>query len=121
MHVFLKFQKTDTGYDNIGALHLKELCRTRLGNLISAEKLGLAKDFDAVYAGISRAFTENVVRFQNPVILLEQGMQTGHVSLGTLMFVMGLDMIFMAGGIDNFHKALGWLSWPRLIRFSAGF
>lgn len=107
MHVFFKFQKTDNGYDNIGALHLKELCRTRLGKLMSAERLGLAKDFDAVYAGISRAFTEKVVRFQNPVILLEQGMQTGHVSLGTLMFVMGLDMIFMAGGIDNFIKRLG--------------
>jgi hypothetical protein len=107
MHVFLKFQRTDSGYDNIGALHLKELCRTRLGKLMSAEKLGLEKDFKAVYTGISRAFAEKVVRFQNPVILLEQGMQTGHVGLGTLMFVMGLDMIFMAGGIDNFMKPLG--------------
>jgi hypothetical protein len=107
MHVFLKFQRTDTGYDNIGAHHLKELCRTRIGQLVSAEKLGLANDFEAVYTGISRAFTEKVVRFQNPVILLEQGMQTGHPSLGTLMFVMGLDMIFMAGGIENFMKRLG--------------
>jgi hypothetical protein len=74
---------------------------------MSAEKLGLEKDFEAVYTGISRAFAAKVVRFQNPVILLEQGMQTGHVSLGTLMFVMGLDMIFMAGGIDNFMKRLG--------------
>jgi hypothetical protein len=107
MHVFLKFQKTDNGYDNIGALHLKELCRTRLGKRMSAEKLGLERNFDAVYAGISRAFTEKVVRLQNPLILLEQGMQTGHVSLGALMFVIGLDMIFMAGGIDNFMKRLG--------------
>lgn len=107
MHVFLKFQRTDNGYDNIGALHLRELCRTPLGKLISAEKLGLEQDFEAVYAGLSRAFMEKVVRFQNPVILLEQGMQTGHVPLATLMFVMGLDMVFMAGGIDSFMKRLG--------------
>jgi hypothetical protein len=106
-HIFLKFQKTNTGYDNIGALHLKELCRTLLGKLVSVENLGLDKEFDAVYAGISRAFAEKVVRFQNPVILLEQGMQTGHPSLGALMFVMALDMLFMAGGIDNFIGRVG--------------
>jgi len=40
MHIFLKFQRTDNGYDNIGAHHLKELCCTSLSKLISAEELG---------------------------------------------------------------------------------
>jgi hypothetical protein len=43
MHIFLEFQRTNKGYDNIGARHLKELCHTLLGNYISAEKLGLKK------------------------------------------------------------------------------
>lgn len=119
MHIFLKFQRTDTGYDNIGAHHQKELCTTLLGKFGSAERLGLETDFPAVYAGVSRAFEDRVVRLQNPIILLEQGMQTGHVSLGTLMFVMGLDMVFMAGGIDNFMKRLGGFLGARSFVFPA--
>jgi hypothetical protein len=106
-HVFLKFQKTDGGYDNIGTERPKELCRTLLGNLLSVEKQGLQEDFDAVYAGIRRAFTEKVVRLQNPVLLIEHGMQTGHVNLGALMFVMGLDMLFMAGETGAFMSRVG--------------
>ncbi len=34
-------------------------------------------------------------------------MQVGNVNLGALMFVMGLDMLFMAGEIDTFIKRLG--------------
>jgi hypothetical protein len=32
-HVFLKFQKSDKGYDNIGSKHPKELCSTLLGRV----------------------------------------------------------------------------------------
>jgi hypothetical protein len=80
-HVFLKFQKIGDGYDNIGAERPKALCRTLLGNLLSVEKQGLLEDFNAVYAGISRAFTEKVVRIQNPVLLM--------VSVSTMKITTG--------------------------------
>jgi hypothetical protein len=107
MHVFLKFQKTDDGYDNIRSERPKELCRTPSVISCPWSSKNLQKDFDAVYGGISRAFTEKVVRLQNPILLIEHGMQTGHVNLGALMFVMGLDMLFMAGEADNFMKRVG--------------
>jgi UDP-2,3-diacylglucosamine pyrophosphatase LpxH len=106
-HIFLKFQKTEKGYDNTGSQRPKELCSTLLGRLTFLEHQGLQKDFDAVYVGVQRAFTEKVVRLQNPILLLEHGMQICNVNLGALMFVMGLDMLFMAGEIDTFLKRVG--------------
>jgi len=106
-HIFLKLQKTDKGYDNIGSQHPKLLCSTLLGRIIGLEKHGLEQYFDAIYLGVHRSFTEKVVRLQNPVLLLEHGMQIGNVNLATLMFVMGLDMLFMAGEIGTFVKRLG--------------
>jgi hypothetical protein len=106
-HVFLKFQNTDTGYDNIGSEQPKQLCSTLIGRITVVERQGLEDHFDAVYAGVRRAFEEKVVRLQNPILLLEHGMQIGNVNLGALMFVMGLDMMFMAGEIDTFMKRAG--------------
>jgi hypothetical protein len=106
-HAFLKFQKTDKGYDNLGSNHPKELLDTLIGRITNLEDRGLQEYFDDVYAGVSRAFTEKVVRLQNPIQLIEHGMQIGNVHIGTLMFVMGLDMLFMAGEIDTFMKRLG--------------
>jgi hypothetical protein len=106
-HVFLKFHKTDRGYNNIGSEHPKELCNTLLGHITNLEQQGLQQQFDAVYAGIRRASTEQIVRLQNPVLLLEHGMQIGNVNLGALMFVMGLDMLLMAGEIGTFMNRLG--------------
>ena len=57
--------------------------------------------------GIQKAFEEKVVRLQNPALLLEQGMQTGNRYLGTLLCVMGLDMLFMAGSKMPFISRLG--------------
>ena len=107
MHVFLKLQKTDKGYDNIGSSHPKALLSTLLGRITSLEHQGLQQHFDAVYSGIQRAFTEKLVRLQNPILLIEHGMQIGNANLGCLLFVMGLDMLFMAGDIDTFMKRLG--------------
>jgi hypothetical protein len=106
-HIFLKFQQTSEGWDNIGSSHPKELCSTLLGRITHLEDQGLAHDFDGVYAGIRRAFAEKLVRLQNPVLLLEHGMQIGNVNLGSLMFVMALDMLFMAGEISPFMKRVG--------------
>lgn len=108
-HVLLKFQKTHNGYDNIGSKHPnpKQLCSTLLGRITALEQQGLERHFDDVYAGIQRAFTEKAVRLQNPVLLLEHGMQIGNTNLGALMFVMGLDILFMAGDIKNFMARAG--------------
>jgi hypothetical protein len=105
-HIFLKFQQSSEGWDNIGSYHPKELCSTLLGRITYLEDQGLAY-FDAVYAGIRRAFAEKLVRLQNPVLLLEHGMQIGNVNLGSLMFVMALDMLFMAGEISPFMQRVG--------------
>lgn len=106
-HLFLKFQQTSEGWDNVGSYHPKELCSTLLGRITHLEDHGLVHDFDAVYAGIRRAFAEKLVRLQNPILLLEHGMQIGNVNLGSLMFVMALDMLFMAGEISPFLQRVG--------------
>lgn len=112
-NVFLKFVHSERGYDNIGSKHPKELCSTLIGRITSAEDLGLARDFEAVYAGVKRAFTEKIVRLQNPVLLLDHGMQIGNVNLGALMFVMALDMLMMAGKTVPFVERLGGFLGPQ--------
>jgi hypothetical protein len=72
-HIFLKFQRTVGGWDNVGSNHPKELCGTLLGRITHPEDQGLARHFDAVYAGIRRAFVGKLVRLQNRVLLLEHG------------------------------------------------
>jgi hypothetical protein len=106
-HTFLKFRRTSEGWDNVGSRHPKELCSTLLGRITHLQDQGLAHHFDAVYAGIRRAFAEKLVRVQNPIQLLEHGMQIGNVNLGTLMFAMALDMLFMAGEISPFLQRVG--------------
>ena len=105
-HVFLKFQQTSQGWDYIQSRHPKELCSTLLGRIAHLEPQRL-EHFDAIYEGIRRAFTEKLVRLQNPILLLEHGMETGHPYLGLLIFVMALDMLFMAGEISPFMRRLG--------------
>jgi hypothetical protein len=106
-HAFLKFQKTDKGYDNVGSSHPKQLCSTLLGRITNLEQQGLQDYFEAVYGGIRRAFTEKIIRLENPVLLLEHAMQIGNVNVGALMLVMGLDMLFMAGEIQTFMERVG--------------
>jgi hypothetical protein len=117
-HVFLKFKETSEGWDNIGSNHPKELCSTLLGRITYLEHQDLGI-FDAVYGGIQRAFSEKIVRIQNPILLLEHGMQIGNVHLGSLMFVMALDMLFMAGEISPFMQRLGGFLGPNSLIFPA--
>src|ERR1039457_4046187 len=112
-NVFLKFEHTEQGYDNIGYKLPKKLCSTLIGRITSAEDQGLERDFEAVYIGVKRAFTERIVRLQNPILLLEHGMQIGNASLGALMFVMALDMLLMAGGTAHFVERLGGFLGPQ--------
>ncbi len=113
INVFLKFAHTKEGYDNVGSKHPKELCSTLIGRITSLEDRGFAQDFEAVYSVVKRAFTEKIVRFQNPVLLLEHGMQIGNVNLGALMSVMALDMLMMAGEKVPFVERLGGFLGPQ--------
>ena len=106
-NLYLQFRRTSQGYDNVGSSHPHETCVALLGRMIHAEQLGLADDFDPVYAGIRRAFVEGHVRIQNPILLLEHAQQTGNVPLAATMCVMGLDMLFMAGKINPFVSRVG--------------
>jgi hypothetical protein len=101
-HIFMKFAKEADGWDNIGNQIPRELCSTLIGRVVSAEDQGLLRDFDAVYAGVRQAWADKCVRIQNPILLIEHGMQVCNPPLGILMFVMGLDMLFMAGKINPF-------------------
>jgi hypothetical protein len=100
-HVFLKLQQTKDGWDNVGSSHPKLLCSSFLGRIAELEEQGL-EQFDSIYDGIKRAFQEKIVRLQNPVLLLEHGLQIGNHGLTTLMCVMAMDMLFMAGEIGKF-------------------
>lgn len=105
-HVFLKFHETSAGWENHSSRQPRELLSTPLGRITHSEHHGF-EHFDAVYAGIQRAFREKLVRLQNPILLLEHGQQIGHVYLSSLLFVMALDMLFMAGTISSFQRRLG--------------
>ena len=101
-NVYMKFNKTHQGFDNIGSLHPAKMESTMMGRMADLSEQGLEIDFDKVFRGVNRAFDENIVRLQNPIALLEHGLQTGHVYLSTLMWVMALDILFMAGEKNPF-------------------
>ena len=76
----------------------------------------VVRRFDAVYQGIRRADKDKLVRVQNPVLLLEHGQQIGNAPLGNLMYVMGLDVLFMAGESANFvPRVAGFLGLDTLL------
>lgn len=106
-NIFLKFHETAEGFDNIGTRRLKELCTTRLSPFNNAAGAHLATQFESIYGGVRRAFTERIVRLQNPILLIEHGMQTGNVPLANMMSAMALDMLFMAGETKSFITRIG--------------
>jgi hypothetical protein len=115
-HAFLKFQHTTDGWDNIGSLQPKQLCHTLLGRITHLEDQGLAQHFDAIYQGIRRAEKDKLVRLQNPVLLLEHGQQIGNPALGNLLYVMGIDVLFMAGESKTFvPRVAGFLGHDTLL------
>ena len=104
-NIYLAFHPKPDGWDLIGSQRPANMCSTIISRLTSAERRGLSSStFDPIYAGVSRAFERKIVRLQNPILLLEQGTQTGNPVLAMLMFVMGLDMLFMAGDKISFVK-----------------
>ena len=109
-NLYLKLHDTPSGLDNVGSMHPARMHSTSIGRLTVLEHQGLQPDFDKVYRGVRRSFSEGIVRLQNPIVLLEQGLQAGHVYLSTLMWVMGLDMLLMAGEKVPFvERAIGFL------------
>jgi hypothetical protein len=117
MHLFLKLEHSALTYDNTGSSHPRHLCSTLLGRIANLEAQNPAGSFDAIYKGVSRAFAEKLIRLQNPILLLEHGMQACHVPLSTLMFVIGLDMLFMAGSIGPFVRRIGGFVGPHHLIF----
>jgi hypothetical protein len=105
-HIFLKFQQTSEGWDNIGSYHPKELRSTLLGRIMHLEHQGFAH-FDAVYEASGVHLRRSSSASRTHIMLLEHGMQIGNVNLGSLMFVMALDMLFMAGEISPFMQRVG--------------
>jgi hypothetical protein len=116
-NIFLEFARTDKGYDNVRSWCPKELCGTLIGRITSLEDRRLEQDFEAVYSLVKRAFTEKIVRLQNPILFLEHGMQVGHIYLGALMFVMALDMLMMAGEKAAFVERVGGFVGPHSFVF----
>lgn len=107
MNLYLELEESSGGFRNSGTSAQKALCKTRIGNVSRINETSFERDFDAVYEMVSRAYTEKVVRLQNPIVILEHGMQIGEPMLGTLLFTMGLDMLVMAGDCRNFVARLG--------------
>ena len=107
-HVFLKFHETPSGWENVASSPPgKPLCDTLLGRITDLEEQGLKQHFNAVYQGIRRANETKIVRLQNPALLLEHGMQLGHPALSAMLFVIGLDVLFMAGESARFIERIG--------------
>jgi len=100
--MYLKFRETPEGFDNIGSHYPLQMKTTRMGRMAVLDEQTLENEFDKVYQGVNRAFDEMVVRLANPIVLLELGFQTAHPYLSTLVWVMGLDMLFMAGEKEVF-------------------
>ena len=96
-NIYLEFRRTNDGFDNIGSRHSPSMRSTPMGRLAQLEQQGFEKDFGIVYDGVRRAFSEKIVRLQNPILLMEHGLSIANLhSLCTLFWVMGLDMLFMA-------------------------
>lgn len=68
--------------------------------------MGLSNQFDRVYGGARDAFRNGAVRIQNPLSLLHHGLHNREPILSLLYWVMGLDMLMMAGGIRPFVARL---------------
>lgn len=120
-NIYLEFQVTDQGLDDVGSHHLKEMSSTLMGRLIRLEEQKFEEHFEAVCQGVERAFQEKIVRLQNPILLLEHGMQLGNYVLSTLFFVMGLDMIYMAGESKNFCDRINGFLSPTTLIFPPAF
>ena len=96
-NVYLKFRETEGGFDNVASLQPAEMKTTFIAKIAIVDEQQLESQFDPLLRGIDKVFNKKIVRLQNALLLLEHGLQTGHVYLSTLMWVMGLDMLFMAG------------------------
>ena len=99
-NLFLTLDVRPGGYDTVGSRHRAEMHTTPHGRITSVEQTGL-RNFSNIYGGLLRAFSEKIVRLQNPVLLLEHGLQATNIYIRTLLWATGLDMLFMAGGDDR--------------------
>jgi hypothetical protein len=106
-NIFLRFHKLAEGYDQIQYCRPNEMNSAEIGPIVLKKHTDLANLFPPIFAGVTRAFSEEVVRLQNPIIMLEKAMQADNHYLGVLLCVMGLDVLFMAGEKSNFIRRIG--------------
>ena len=106
VHVYVKFRETPEGFDPIGYVHFPKLTVPFVAGTMNRDEDQLKTDFPAILEGVNRAFDSCIVRLQNPILLLEHGLQTNNVYMSMLMWVMGLDVLLMAGNIGPFIDRL---------------
>jgi hypothetical protein len=106
VHVYMKFRETPEGFDPIGYVHFPKLTVPFVARIVNRDEHQIKTDFPAILDGVNRAFDSSSVRLQNPILLLEHGLQTDNVYLSMLMWVMGLDVLLMAGNIGPFVDRL---------------
>lgn len=96
-NVYMGFRKNQEGWTHLNyGFHPSEMKCPDIACMAYYDVEGIKKDFEKVYRGVSRAFDEKITRLENPIVLLELGLQANHIYLSTLMWVMALDMLFMA-------------------------
>jgi hypothetical protein len=106
-HVFIQFKAVGDDLEAMNAKIGTELHSTLVGRTAFLEDQPIDQTFDPIYTGILRAFDERIVRLQNPILLLEHGMQTCNPNLAALLFTMALDALVMAGESKPFVSRLG--------------
>jgi hypothetical protein len=106
LNVHMRFWKRANGFDHVGSSHPKEMKSTPLGRFFTYSESEIVQKFVAASDGVLKAESDQIIRLMNPLVLLEHGLQIDHVYLSTLMWVMGLDMLFMACNRNEFGKRI---------------
>ena len=103
-NVYLTLVRTADGFVVDHFNRYSPMKSTHVGYLSATRHF--AEEFNLVFAGIEKAFANRVVRLQNPILLLEHGLQIDNPPLRILFFSMAMDMLYMAGGIVRFVERI---------------
>lgn len=93
----LGFRQVPGGLEPVHSCHPQKLKPTLFSKFLRLDQAMFEKAFNQIHYGVIRAERERIVRLQNPIVLLELGMQADHPYISTLLWTMGLDMLLMAG------------------------
>lgn len=87
------------------AVRYLPLHSTRWARMVGFEQL-VTEDLYLVVEGVHQAFLRKVVRLQNPLYLLEHGLQATNIHISFLLWTMALDALLMAANARTFIKRL---------------